>query len=301
MPLSPPFMRFVAIDWSGARPPSAQRRAIVRCVVEGSARGLSVTSLEGGCDRQETVAWLADRSADGVRTLVGLDFPFAYPVPFLDHLKVPDFPALLARMASLDGGATAASCVDEFVNTCGKWWADRSGDSRRQVESLPATSGADSPLRALFIGGRYGFVGPRQVGKGAIMGIAAIAQLKLRAPSVRVWPFEDPADAQVVLAEIWPRLALGTVKKGERAARERHVQELRRRGVHVRPEFERQAVESDHAIDALAAAVDMASGRWPVLERSALPAQSVREGWILGVEPRRPAGDQPETRPSARQ
>ena len=58
---------------------------------------------------------------------------------------------------------------------------------------------------------------------------------------------------------------------------------------------------SDHAIDALAAAVAMASGRWPLLERSTLPPEAAREGWILGVEPPRRTGAQPVTSPSARQ
>jgi hypothetical protein len=38
MPAPPSFARFVAIDWSGARRPAAQRRAIVRCVVAAGAR-----------------------------------------------------------------------------------------------------------------------------------------------------------------------------------------------------------------------------------------------------------------------
>jgi len=171
----------------------------------------------------------------------------------------------------------------EFVTTCGKWWADRSGDARRQVECLPNTQDAESPLRALFREGRYEFIGPRQVGKGAITGIAAIAQLKHRAPSVRVWPFEDPGPAPLVLAEIWPRLALGTVRKRRLAEREQYAQGLSRRAVGLPPELEQKAAASDHAIDAVAAAVEMASGCWPLSERNSLPAAARREGWILGV------------------
>jgi hypothetical protein len=196
-------------------------------------------------------------------------------------------------MAPLDRPSAASGRIDAFIAACGEWWArwgqhEEARWTRRRVERMPVALNAESPLRALRHGGGYHFVGPRQVGKAAITGIAAIADLKNREPGVRVWPFEDSAGATLVLAEIWPRLALGTVRKSERAARRRHVRELRRRGVRVRPEHERLAVGSDHAIDALAAAVEMASGRWPLTPRSALPSESLREGWILGVNPSLP-------------
>ena len=284
--MPPRFARFIAIDWSGARQPAAQRRAIVCCVVEGHR----VTALEGGRDRQEIVAWLADQGAAAVPTLVGLDCPFAYAAPFLDHLRAPDFAALRARIGPLEGPPETGHCADAFITRCGRWWARWSqgedhGRTRRHVERVEATRGAESPLRALPEGSGYRFVGPRQVGKGAITGIAALAALKARIPGARVWPFEDPAGASLVLAEIWPRLALAGVVKSDRAARQRFVRALADCGVQLRPEHRRSAVASDHAVDALAAAVAMASGRWPVLERSALPPVAVREGWILGVEP----------------
>jgi hypothetical protein len=286
-----PFSRFVAIDWSGARRPAAQRRGIVRCVVERRGADSHVTCLRAGRDRRETVTWLAERAADGAPTLVGLDFPFAYALPFLDRLGARDFPALLARMAALDGASETPGRVDAFVARCGRWWARwgerRDGRTRRRVERLPATWGAESPLRALPSGRAYRFIGPRQVGKAAITGIAAVAALRERAPTVRVWPFENPAGASLVLVEIWPRLALGPLAKRDAASRRRKVRELGRSGVRLRPEHGRLAAASDHAIDALAAAVTMASGRWPLPRPDALPRESAREGWILGVDPPR--------------
>ena len=320
MPAPPRFARFVAIDWSGARLPSAQRRAIVRCVVERRAGDRQVIVLEGGRDRQEIVAWLADVAKDGVPTLVGLDFPFAYAAPFLDHLGAADFVALLACMASLGGsrssrpappssrGAPASASDDQlhaFVATCGEWWGRwgrRDDLTRRQVERVPATRGAESPLRALKHGRGYRFVGPRQVGKAAITGLAALAALKARVPDARMWPFEDPGGASLVLAEIWPRLALRGIVKRDPAARRRCARELGRQGIGLPVEHERAAGGSDHALDALAAAVAMASGRWPVLDLSALPPRAAREGWISewrrdAAPDARSAGDQPEGAP----
>lgn len=290
-----PFARFIAVDWSGARRPAAQRRAIARCVVTRRARLTHVVCLASGWDRWETATWLAECAQDGAPTLVGLDFPFAYAEPFLDHLGARDFAAFLARMAPLDGVSEAPDRVGAFIAGCGRSWARRGRRrdrwTRRLVERLPATRGTESPLRALRHGRAYRFVGPRQVGKAAITGIAAIAALKERVPSVRVWPFEDPAGASLVLAEIWPRLALGPMVKTDPAERRRKVRELGRSGVHLRPAHERIARTSDHAMDALAAAVEMASGRWRLLHRSLLPRESAREGWILGVEP--PLATQP--------
>jgi hypothetical protein len=286
------FARFIAIDWSGARLPAAQRRAIARCVVERHDGACRVTALARGLDRHETVAWLAERAGDGVPTLVGLDFPFAYATPFLDALGVREFGALRGYMVR----AATPQEIDAHVARCAGWWAEcgahRDHRTRRRVERLPATARAESPLRAL----RAGFVGPRQVGKAAITGIAALSDLKARAPAVRVWPFEDSAGAALVLAEIWPRLALAGVVKSDAAARRRYVRALVRQGVSLRPAHRRLAATSDHAIDALAAGIEMASGRWPLLDRRTLPAEAAREGWILGV----PA-TQPVTRPSARQ
>lgn len=284
MPAWPSFARFVALDWSGARAGHAQRRALARCVVARESRHRRVVCLATGWDRRETVDWLAACAADGVPTLVGLDFPFAYAAPFLDHLGARDFSALLACMAPLDG---PPGPLEAFVARCGRWWGrwGRKGArwTRRTVERLAATRGAESPLRALPRGGAYHFVGPRQVGRAAITGLAAIAALRAQAPGVRVWPFEDPAGASLVLAEIWPRLALGPVVKSDPAARLRRVRAIASGGTRLGPEHRRLAAASDHAIDALTAAVEMASGRWRLLGRSALPPAAAREGWILGV------------------
>jgi hypothetical protein len=285
----PSFARFIAIDWSGARLATAQRRAIVRCVVEGPRGARRVTLLEAGCARREVVAWLAALAGDGVPTLVGLDFPFAYALPFLDHLGTPDFAALRDRMAVLAGSADAADGTAAFVARCGRWWARWSlgadHRTRRLVERVAATRGVESPLRALPAGSGYHFVGPRQVGKAAITGIAALAALKTRVPAARVWPFEDLAGASFVLAEIWPRLALAGVVKSDPAARHRYARALGQQGIQLRPAQARLATESDHALDALAAALAMASGRWAMPGRDALPRAAAREGWILGVPP----------------
>jgi hypothetical protein len=135
------------------------------------------------------VAWLAAR-ARPVPTLVGLDFPFAYAAPFLDHLRAPDFAALLARIGPLEGPPETGNCADAFITRCGRWWARWSqgedhGRTRRHVERVATTRGAESPLRALPDGSGYRFVGPRQVGKAAITGIAALAALKARSRAVR--------------------------------------------------------------------------------------------------------------------
>jgi hypothetical protein len=276
------FQRFVAVDWSGARDPAIQRRSICCCLVEAEGRALRVVELAGGLDRAATVAKLAALAADPPPTLVGLDFPFSYAEPFLDHLGVPDFPALLGRMRR------EAERLEPFVDTTvGPWW-QRWGDdrlrTRRVVEQQAATRRAESPLRALpAAGGAFGFTGPRQVGKAAITGLAAIASLLEQAPRIGVWPFQELAGRSMVLGEIWPRLAVGSVVKTDAAARARHAADLRQRGIHLAPEHEQAAIASDDAFDALVSAVAMGLGGWFPVDRARLPRVARREGWILGV------------------
>jgi len=251
-------------------------------VVEIGGGTLRVTELSGGRDRVSMVEHLAALAANRRPTLVGLDFPFSYAARFLDYLGIPDFFTLCARMR------VEATRVERFVDeTVGPWWARWQTDpvrTRRVVERQDAALAAESPLRALGRkGGRYDFTGARQVGKAAITGIAAIGHLMDRAPQVRVWPFHELVEASCVVAEIWPRLALGGIVKQDPAVRRRCVDALRRSGVRLGPAHAREAVRSADAFDALHAAVAMGRGSWPPVAPARLPPEATREGWILGV------------------
>jgi hypothetical protein len=267
-------------------------------VVEVEAGGLRVVELSGGRDRAATVEYLARLAGEDPRTLVGLDFPFSYATPFLDHLGAGDFPALCARMR------VEARRLEAFLaDRVGPWWARWHGDplrTRRLVERQPLALGAESPLRALARpAGGYGFTGPRQAGKAAITGIAAIGELLDRAPHVRVWPFDDLGTASCVVAEIWPRLALPGIVKTRRDRRRERVAALAAEEVRLDAAHRRQAEASADAFDALQAAVAMGRGCWPLVPRAALPPEAIREGWILGVpwppcrQPPEPGGTAP--------
>jgi hypothetical protein len=284
------FRRVVAVDWSGAATPGAQRRGIRVCVVDVEPAGLRVVELSGGRDRAATLAHVRARVAGG--GLVGLDFPFAYPAPFLDRLGVRTHAGLLRRLAR--EARDPAGFVERVV---GPWWARwaRAPDRvRRLAERQPATAGTESPLRALPRGAGWGFVGPRQVGLAAVHGLAALAAWRAADPGLRLWPFEDPRGARVLAAEVWPRLALGARVKRDPAGRRAAVAALARR-VRLPAAVRREAAASADACDALAAAVALAAAQagpgptpWRPGAPSALPEAARREGWILGVPPPAP-------------
>lgn len=182
-----------------------------------------------------------------------------------------------------------AGRIEQFVNRrIGPWWRKWATDDlggRRVVEREPGARGAESPLRALRLSDRrYDFAGAKQVGKAAITGMAAIGDLLARVPSARVWPFHrDWSRGSLVLAEIWPRLALGSVVKTDSRARRLHVANLERQGLLLSAGQKRDAVASDDALDALISALEMARGGWRPAELARLPAAAAREGWILGI------------------
>ena len=154
----------------GGMPPAsrASSRSTGRARVAGRAapghrlvrrrEGYRVISLEGGRDRQRS--WPGWSTRQGrVPTLVGLDFPFAYAIPFLDHLRVPDFAALLDAHGAARGPARPdAPRVHRRGAASGGRAGARCGpsDTRRQVERVAAMRGAESPLRALPQGSAIG-------------------------------------------------------------------------------------------------------------------------------------------------
>jgi hypothetical protein len=176
----------VAIDWSGARSPSAQRAHIWRCVV----RDGDVVELAAGLTREETIAW--------VRTLeppvvVGLDFSFGFPAWFATEHGCRDL-ADAWELASGEALARLEKCAPPFWRAKG-------------------TRGDEPALRATEIAARrqglrpesiWKLVGPSQVGAGSVRGMPHLAGL---AHEWSVWPLDDATDRLIV--EVYPRACRG--------------------------------------------------------------------------------------------
>ncbi len=119
-------------------------------------------------------------------------------------------------------------------------------------------------------------------GVGSIRGMPLLAEL--RSAGFSIWPFDPPRLPLVV--EIWPRLFMGQVAKGNDAARKVYLAEhLPALGGAAR----HAAEENDDAFDAVISALAMDAAR---IEFAAL-LQAEDAHTLLEGEIWRPAGDTP--------
>jgi hypothetical protein len=185
----------VAVDWSGARAASGQKKKIWWAQV--SEQG--AVALRNGRTRAEVVEELLELSRD-VDLIVGLDFAFSLPAWFMQQ----------------QGWTRAA----ELWSAEPESWLDgprlpfwRSGkpdlpEHFRQTEISAPRPGGRGPTSV------FQCVGASQVGPGSLRGMGALARLQLS--GFAIWPFDAPG-AHTVL-EIYPRVLAGGVK-GDPAAR----------------------------------------------------------------------------------
>ncbi len=177
----------VAIDWSGARAPSAQRRTIAIAVVD---RGrLTVSS---GRTRDETIDFVAALPAPLV---VGFDFSFGFPSWVCEWHELADGVDLWPLVAAQgeDWLASRAAPFHGYV----------AGDRPRDIELLRV---AERRVRAKST---FQSNGAGTVGTGSVRGMPYL--LRLRDAGFAIWPFDDATDRTAV--EIYPS-ALRRLRNG---------------------------------------------------------------------------------------
>jgi hypothetical protein len=256
-----------AVDWSGA----AVREDRHLWVAEVDADTARVVSLAPST-RVAAVDQLI-RAAEGPAELIaGLDFSFSLPAWWLRTNDISTVDDLWADSGRLE--AWLASCRPPF-------WG-RPGCSRPRLpaeQEFRRTELAVTPRpRSTFQIGGAG-----AVGTGSLRGMPQLA--RLRAAGLAIWPW-DPWSPPVV-AEVWPRLALGRAVKSSPVWRARWVVEHR----HALDEGAAACIEaSDDALDAAAAALHLAA-RTGWARRAPVDDSVALEGWIDGVdEPVTPVG-----------
>ncbi|HVM66342.1 MAG TPA: hypothetical protein VMU14_15845 [Acidimicrobiales bacterium] len=240
-------MRTVAVDWSGARSVTAQRRAIW---VAEAADGVLVR-LEGGLTRDEATAVVLRRLAPGV--LAGFDFSFSFPAWFVHAMGAVDGPGAW-EAAARDGEAWLAACAPPFWGRRGRPRPapDPARPEWRRTE-LGCAPQAASPLTRPKSTFQVGGAG--SVGTGAVRGMPLLR--RLREAGAAVWPFDAAAPSGPVVAEVYPRWATGPVVKSQAAARAAHVAYL---GAAVPPRLRALAEASEDAFDAACTAVALSVG-----------------------------------------
>ncbi|RRA47897.1 hypothetical protein [Acidipila sp. EB88] len=211
----------IAIDWSGALAPAAQRRAICAAVCEVATGQVEVLS---GRLRSEVEQWLLALGCSEPSVVVGLDFSFSYPAWFLQSLGCATAPALWTTVAE-QGEAWLRAPHPHF-------WGRRKGSGTPPAHGAPQWLGyrvcERTILRALAGNRRvpsssFQIGGAGAVGTGTLRGMPMLA--RLRTAGWSVWPFDPPASP--LLLEIYPRVLTGAVHKSNRAARTDYLRQPR--------------------------------------------------------------------------
>lgn len=255
-------IRFIAIDWSGAKSLVQQRQKIW---LAEATRG-ALTRLECGHSRNELTQQLIEEQRRDPHVAIGLDFAFSLPDWFLKHHGFTTALELWA-LVERQGETWLASCQSP-------WWG-KPGHSRpngvelfRRTEQSATKAGHGNPKSAFQIGGAGA------VGTGSLRGMPLLK--RLREERFSIWPFDPPGWPRVV--EIYPRSLTGPVNKSDSVAREAY---LRNQCPGVPQNLRQLAASCEDAFDAAVSALVMANH---AIELGALPtirdAQFVLEGMI---------------------
>ncbi len=107
----PKFKRYITIDYSGAKTPTASLKELPVYLAEGDAAPVDVPpppSPRKYWTRRGLAEWLVERLAEDVTTLVGIDHGFSFPLRYFEvHGLLPDWPAdvhvRVARRSGMEG------------------------------------------------------------------------------------------------------------------------------------------------------------------------------------------------------
>jgi hypothetical protein len=281
--------RVVAVDWSGDKGPGQRKKiwAGVWTAADSFSNGASSedgkVTLESGRTREELFAWLAERSRETPRMVVGIDCCFSFPAWFLAEHGCGTVFDFWRHVADGQGERwLAREC--EAVARDERFW----GKPHKRPEqfcgvglhrSMRATDMENKitpkmlegdPERAAKVKGitpksPFQIGGSGSVGTGSLRAMPFL--LRLREAGFRVWPFESAAFAgrkpRPLVVEMYTRLLTGAVKKSNPVARREYLLAKKKsdtayaglsRGVMAK------AMGSEDAFDALVCCMEMV--RW---------------------------------------
>jgi hypothetical protein len=229
-------MQTIAVDWSG------RERGAAEAIWFARVRDGALVELENGMGRAEVVEHVIAAAAAAPRTVVGLDFAFAFPAWYSARRGWASGRAIWEAMRE-EAEALLAACEPPFWGRPGTR-AQQLGAAHRDSEAaLPS-----APKSVFQIGGAGA------VGTGSLRGMRHLADLA--DAGFAIWPFDDPAWPMAV--EIYPRALTGPVLKTRHRARREYL--ARRFGAQDEVMRER-AAGSEDAFDAAVSALVMARHR----------------------------------------
>ncbi len=258
---TPSFNRYIGIDYSGAETPTSSLKGLR--VFEASRDSLPAEvapppSPRKYWTRRGLAEWLAERLAEDVPTLAGIDHSFSFPLRYFEvHHLVPDWPAFLDDFQHHWPTDAEHTYVD-FVRDGSRGDGEaRSGNARwRRITEERA--GAKSVFH---------FDVPGSVAKSTHAGLPWLRYLRQRLGGrVHFWPFdgwEIPAGKSATV-EVYPSLWRKSYPREGRTPDQHDA--------YVAAAWLRQA--------------DMVGSLGKFLKPSMLPGEypvAQVEGWILGV------------------
>ncbi len=234
------FDTFVMVDWSAANAPRTGRDSIWICRLGANGESLVNPSTRRAA-RALLGDWLAEAWAKDERVLIGFDFPFGYPAGFAARLGLsgPPWRAVWDEIAGLieddERNLNNRFDVADILNrrVSGEpfpFWgcplaSERIHLGRKHHRSHDRHGLAERRLVDLHIPTAqpcWKLLGAGSVGGQALTGIPVARSLRddpRWSKRTRVWPFETglrpPADAAVVLAEVYPSLWAVSPAAGE--------------------------------------------------------------------------------------
>src|SRR5271169_2843995 len=225
------FDNFVIVDWSAANMPRIGRDSIWICRRRGDRETL-VNPPTRHAAQALIAEWLTAACASDEKVLLGFDFPFCYPAGFAARLGLsgPPWRAVWDEIAGL--------ITDDERNRNNRFNVAESLNMRVSGGEFPFWGCPAAPTRTHLAGKhhrRHGsdrlaerrlvdlyipsaqpcwkLLGVGSVGGQALTGIPVARALRddpRWVAHAQVWPFETglctPADARVVMAEVYPSL-----------------------------------------------------------------------------------------------
>lgn len=202
-PAAPAFRRYIGIDYSGAQTPVSSLKGLRVYLAEGDGSAGEVPpppSPRKYWTRQGIAHWLAERLAEDMPTLVGIDHGFSFPIRYFEvHHLPPDWPAFLddfQRHWPTDGQNMYIDFIRDGLHGNG---AARMGNPRwRRL--------CEARCRAKSV---FHFDVQGTVAKSTHAGIPWLRYLRQQLGGrVHFWPFDgwDIPAGRSALAEVYPAL-----------------------------------------------------------------------------------------------
>ena len=195
-------MRCIAVDWSGARDEGPQLASIWIAIAEEG----SLSRLRNGLTREEAGDELVKNMGSHVKTVVGIDFAFSFPIWFCQTLGISQIESLWALVKE-QGNLWLEDKPEPF-------WDGQKALKSKKLNENPSCEFRQTDLEIAALKRKgvnpksvFKLIGPGQVGRGSVRGQPTL--LKLRVAGATVWPFHPLETEGPIVVEIYPRMFYG--------------------------------------------------------------------------------------------